>query len=177
MLPSFIVCSPTLESKSAGGFLPSSSLAWCGNVPKSKTSLQVPEGRFANWASSHFSPLAYRNQFLTLPHRLGCDHCMIIVYLYCLHLFASNRLVLCVMLCYFYCGTPMGGAFCRGFVLKTAHSTADWFLNRPGISELRQVDDAAAALVTFLERNPHSLHLFAVLTKFLPRKGFSEVAL
>ena len=71
----------------------------------------------------------------------------------------------------------MGGAFCRGFVLKTAHSTADWFLNRPGISELRQVDDAAAALVTFLERNPHSLHLFAVLTKFLPRKGFSEVAL
>ena len=167
MLPSFIVCSPTLKSKSAGGFLPSSSLAWCGNVPKSKMSLQVPEGRFANWASSHFSPLAYRNrrnQFLTLPHRLGCDHCMIIVYLYCLHLFASNRLVLC------YCGTPMGGAFCRGFVLKTAHSTADWFLNRPGISELRQVDDAAAALVTFLERNPfHTLYAVLERSSYLER--------
>lgn len=50
---------------------------------------RVPEGRFANWASSHFS-----------------------------------------------------------FVLKTAHSTADWFLNRPGISELRQVDERFYVVVS-----------------------------
>ena len=30
----------------------------------------------------------------------------------------------------------------EGLVLSTARSTADWFLNRPGISELRRVDDA-----------------------------------